>query len=355
MFRTLSMLALCATATAEHPLKDETASLLQMNMPKSISEDGQLRVNATLMVQAADNATLTIEATNNATMDWSFHDIDFGDLLSSFDPQKLKDKINGILDDHDLSLEDLSSKLSDFTTKFKDRMNETVTQTQEQLHSMQEQLETKGKALKNQMLLETVDKVTKLGDAAVNVAEKVTAKVDDARAQVQTMLASLESESLTEGKEALRESLDTAVNTLSTFQQSLLQAVHLRQPTSLLTLNDDPDLLDRSITKAKTVLRQTDDALAEAHAYVAFVNRTVQETKAQADALTEKLSKQADDAIATGDVLAQKLINQLGNINDVLAGKFSYDEVVEMNEKSAALRGASVWLSAALLLAAFLS
>lgn len=348
MFRTLSLLALCATVAASKDgfaFKGETTSMLQVKVPKRDSEFAQLRVNAT----AAD------EAADNATANWSFHDIDFGDLLSSFDPQKLKDKINGILDDHDLSLDDLSSKLANFTTQFQDRMNETVTQTQGQLQSMKEQLETKGKAVKNRMLLETADKVTKLGDAAVNVATKVTAKVGDARVRVQTMVMSLENEKLTEEKDAIRKSLDAAVNTLSTFVHSLLQAVHFRQPTSLLTVNDDPDLFDRSITKAKEVLKQSDDALASAEVYVAFVNRTIQDTKANAEALLEKLSKQADDAIDSGDLLAQKLIDELGEVNDVLGGKFSYDEVVELNERSSAPRAASVWLGAAVLLAVFLS
>lgn len=306
----------CVLARGDPSCAAESSALLQTKLP-TVSSEVQLRANS------------------SSDAGWDLHDLDFGDLLASFDPQKLKDKFNKILDEKDLSFDDLAKKLDDFTTQFQDRVSQTVNQTQDKLQSMKEQLQSKGHAIKGKVLVQTADKVTKLGAAAMDVVEKVSVKVQAAREKTKSLLATLQSEQVESQKEALRSALDAAATTLSKLVASLKQALRI-QPS----LMQQSDPLDDVVAKTQQAVQQADELLDTAQLYIGYVNRTIVATQHQAEVLVAQIDSSTDDALAQGDAAAEQLIAKLGDLNDVLAGKVSQEQL-----QSSAVRAAPLLLT----------
>jgi hypothetical protein len=284
-----------------------------------------------------DTSNLIQKHTSNSVSDsteepsgWTFKNSFFDNLLDKLNPDAITEKIDHIIEDNSLSLESAQQRISDMAHKFGTRLNETVEAAQDRIGSLQKVLSAKGRMVKDQSLIQAVTMITNLGDAAVNVAQKVTAEVEEGQLKVRQMVTLLKSEKVESRRRDMQQSLDIATFTLTGLSDALRDAMRrdddadadLIQLDANATSNiSEPDLTSAAIGKAEKLLQRTDKLLDNAKVYIEFVQTRVDFAREAATRLVEAADNQTEAAFDLSDQVAEDVIKKLGEIDGMLTGK----------------------------------
>jgi hypothetical protein len=282
---------------------------------------------------------------------WTFENSFFDNLLDKLSPDAITDKIDNIIEDSSLSLQFAQEKLSDLANKFGTRLNETMEAAQDRISSLQKILSEKGRKVKDQSLIQAVTMITNLGDAAVDVAQKVTAEVEEGQLKVRQMVTLLKSETVESRRQELQLSLDVTVTTLTGLVHALQDAMRrtdndddadlMQLDASAASNASEPDLTRAAIEKAEKLLQRTDKLLDNAKVYIEFVQTRVDSVREEATRLVEAADNQTEAAFDLSDKVAEDVIKKLGEIDSMLTGTISVvDAKVVMSHHSASPRAA---------------
>jgi hypothetical protein len=280
----------------------------------------------------------------------------FGNLMDKLSPDAITEKIDKIIEDNSVSLQSAQDKIFGLAHEFGSRVNQTMEAAQDRLGALQDVINTnieKGRKLKDRGIIQAVTMITKMGDAAVDVARKVTVEVEEGQLKVRQMVTLLKSEKVESRRQEMQQSLDIAVYTLTGLENALREAMRrgdndadLMQLDTNATSNvSKPDLTSAAIEKAEQLLLRTDKLLDDAKVYIDFVQSRVDSVREEATRLVEEANNQTDDAFDHGTDVVQDVMKKLGEIDSMLAGKMSVtDAKVIMSHNSAAQAGVSLLL-----------
>jgi hypothetical protein len=300
-----------------------------------------------LIQKHASVADFEFEDEASEASGWHFENSVLDNFVDRLNPDGITDKINKIIEDNGISLEQSQEKLYGLAHKFGRRLNRTIESAQERLTDLQEYLGHEGRKVKDRSLMKAVNMITQLGDAAVDVAHKIAAQVEEGQLKVRQMITMLKSERIESRRQEMQQSLDSAVGTLSGLKHALQDAVQfghgdsdLVQLDSTETVSSDgpDDTISAAIAKAEKMLQQTDELLTGARVYIDFVETRMDIVRNEAARVVELAGNKTDAAFDLSNKIAGDVIIKLGGIDDMLSGKLSVVAAKEImaKERSAA-------------------